>query len=168
MHSSRTKKIGRPKKDPLRGGMAENSGFWQSALTRIGRNLVKRGATTPADWAEFSGKHGPWVMLKGIACHPAYLLLENAGAEGYRTFLAQQISKRPIVVPLYLGMILEEIARTPLLEKWLFYFPGRDQFSAADLSRRFESETGTRVSVAQVEQAVENLYRKVSRNRKRS
>lgn len=107
-------------------------------------------------------------MLKGIACEPAKMLLDNAGAADYRTFLANQISKWPTAVPLYVGMIREEIVRTPLLERWLFYFPMRDKFSAADLSRNFESDTGVRVSVAQVEQAVENLYRKVSRNQKRT
>lgn len=154
---SQLPKIGRKKKDPLGGGVSENSGFWQPALNRIGKALVKRRAITVEEWREFSGKSGPWVILKGIACDPATSL---APGSPWVEWFCLQVIKRPVVTPMFVAMIREEVAATSELERWLFYLPMRHTAADGDLCRMYQSDTGKKVSVASMAQARENLYRR--------
>jgi hypothetical protein len=155
-------KMGRRKKDPLDGGFDENSGFWAPVLKRIGRRLVRRGAITESDWANFSGPNGEWMMLKAIACNPGLLLDVPAG---HARFLCAMIVKHPVAVPLFLGMIREEAAATSDLERWLFYSCGRARVSFTDdeLCERYKNDTGRTVKTSSMTQARENLYRRIGR-----
>jgi hypothetical protein len=154
--------LGRPKKDPLRGGFNDMSGFWQPTLDAIGRELRKRGAVTEQRWTEFSGNDGPWVILKSFACDSAFLADRK-----WQAWLCNMIGREPVLIPLFLGMMRERVQSMSHVELWLFYNLRRSESKDAELAANYEQETGRKCSIRQMTRARENIYRRVSRHRER-
>lgn len=158
-------KIGRPKSDPLNGGFNDFSGFWSAALEAVGKQLVKREAVTPQEWEQFSSDEGDWNTLKSFACDPvAFLDPANKSTANWRDWLCKRIVAHPVLVPLFLGLMREQVAGMSHKELWLFYDLGRNTRTDDQLATAYEAETGRPCTSDQITQARENIYRRVRRS----
>jgi hypothetical protein len=153
--------MGRKKVDPLNGGFAERGGFWNPELNRIRNQLVKLKILTRDEWSDFIDSNA-WLFLKMVAEAPS--LLKRPGVQ---RDLALHVQRRPVLAPMFIGLMHRELRGMNHVMRWLWGEIGRNLYSDAELVTRYTYACrGTKTCTeAQMQNARERLYDRVVKGR---